>query len=124
MPLRAACAGGKTVQLSKGRGSERRNWKGGWMGGKKPAHGSRRMVKGREVATVSPLFTGSSGKLLRTYRSNKFFSVHFAIFFAIRKKYRQFLQSAKNIANIRDCNRFFLLVFAIIFAVFFALCEK
>ena len=52
---------GKTVQLSKGRGSEKRNWKRGWMGGKKPAHGSRRIVKGREVATVSPLFTGSSG---------------------------------------------------------------
>ena len=45
MPLRAACAGGKTVQLSKGRGSEKRNWKRGWMGGKKPAHGSRQIVK-------------------------------------------------------------------------------
>ena len=36
---------GKTVQLSKGRGLEKRNWKRGWMGGKKPAHGSRQIVK-------------------------------------------------------------------------------
>ena len=34
------------------------------------------------------------------------------------------MQSAKYIANICDCHRSFLFVFALIFAVFFALCKK
>ena len=34
------------------------------------------------------------------------------------------MQSAKNIANICDCHRSFLFIFALIFAVFFALCKK
>ena len=34
------------------------------------------------------------------------------------------MQSAKNIANICDCRRSFLFIFALIFAVFFALCKK
>ena len=34
------------------------------------------------------------------------------------------MQSAKNIANICDCCRSFLFIFALFFAVFFALCKK
>ena len=34
------------------------------------------------------------------------------------------MQSARHIANICDCRRSFLLIFALIFAVFFALCKK
>ena len=34
------------------------------------------------------------------------------------------MQSANNIANICDCRRSFLFIFALIFAVFFALCKK
>ena len=48
----------KKVQLSRGRGWQKRNWKGGLMGGKKPAHvNPSQIVKGRGVATVSPLLS-------------------------------------------------------------------
>ena len=46
------------VQSSKERGWQKRDLKGGWMGGKKPAHMvPSQLVKSREVATVSPLFS-------------------------------------------------------------------